>query len=192
MILLFSLITWASASVLQTGDHCVAYKAEKKIFLIKTVTVIGKNCDVSSQVIPQVDGSYAIEMSVPVLSFHSGEPERDRDVVKVLKGDVESNLVFRSAPMTADQWKEKIKVGAFPLKGELEIGKESYPVEAQITVAKAADGFEADGIIKAKFKDFKMDPPKMFGGMMASVKQDLELHFHVLGDRTLGMDSITP
>mgnify|MGYP000134285359 CR=1 FL=1 len=80
MIILFSFITWASASLLQNGDHCVAYKTEKRIFLVKNVTVIGKNCDVSSQVIPQVDGSFSIEMSVPVEGFHSGEPERDRDV----------------------------------------------------------------------------------------------------------------
>lgn len=192
MIWLFSFITLASASLLHTGDHCVAYKAEKKMFLIRNVTVIGKNCDVSAQVIPQVDGRFAIEMSVPTNNFRSGEPERDKDVAKTLKADVESNIIFRSNPMTADEWKEKIKGGEFPLKGELEIGNEMFPVEAQVQIAKVESNFEADGVIKTKFKDFKIDPPKLVGGIMANVKQDLELHFHIQGQKTLGLDSITP
>lgn len=192
MLWLFSFITWASASLLQNGDHCVAYKTEKKMFLIRNVTVIGKNCDVSAQVIPQVDGQFAIEMNVPAGGFRSGEPERDKDVAKVLKADKESNIVFRSNPMTADEWKEKIQGGGFPLKGELEIGNEKFPVEAQVKIAKVDENFEADGVIKTKFKDFKMEPPKLVGGIMASVKQDLELHFHIQGQKTLGLDSITP
>lgn len=192
MLVLFSLISWASASLLAPGEHCVAYKAEQKMFFVRNVSVIGKNCDVSSQIIPQVDGSYSFEMIVPVQGFRSGEPERDRDVVKTLKADEKSEMLFRSTPLTAEDWKTKIKSGSFPLKGELEIGKEKFPVEAVVRVARAESGFEADGVIKTTFKDFKINPPKLVGGVMGSVKPDLELHFRVLGQRTLGMDSITP
>ena len=63
--------------------------------LVRNVDVVGKNCELTAQMVPEVGGVYSFELSVPVSKFESGESERDRDVIKILKANKQGELVFK-------------------------------------------------------------------------------------------------
>ncbi len=192
-IFLFSLISAADArlSILDLGQNCVAYKTQKKYALVRTVDVVGKACDITTQVVPELGGKYLFKVEVPIAKFESGESERDRDVKKILKESVQENLVFTSEQYTKTEWKTFFdSKKAFNLKGRLSIGGKEYIVSALAKLEKGLKGYEVDGLIKSDFKHFEIEAPKLFAGLMAQVQNDLELHFHFLADKTLGIYSI--
>ena len=175
-------------SLFDHGQHCVAYRAKKTMFLVRSVQVVGRNCEVSTKIIPIPGGKSYFEATVPVSEFESGESQRDRDVRKVLKASTHPNMVFRSEERTMEEWKA-IQPGApIQLKGELEIGGKKTPIQAQAQLVRTEGGLEIDGVVKTRFEDLGLKPPQLVMGLMAQVKQDLELHFHFLGNRTLGFN----
>jgi hypothetical protein len=189
--LLFASHVWAAAPTLpDEGSHCVAYLAQKTMFLVSSGTVIGKNCDISAQVLPEVGGLYHIEVIIPIKSFQSGDADRDEDVAKSLKIEVKPELTFRSKAYSADEWRALFAKTDFELPGELAIGDKSYPLKVSSHYLQHDDQAEVEGMAKVKFEDFQIAPPKVVGGIVAKTKPDFELHFHLLGSRILGADSI--
>lgn len=180
----------AGLSIFHSGEHCVAYRTKKVLFLVRTVEVVGRNCDVSSQIMPEVGGKYYVEVLIPVDAFKSGEPERDRDVSKILSPGGSPNVTFRSISMTKAEWEKAFTQETFELDGQIQIGETSNPVKATVKLVKGEDGVEVDGLVKATFKSLGLKPPRMAFGMMARVKDDIELHFHLNGAKTLGINSL--
>ncbi len=178
------------SKILADKDHCVAYKASKRMFLVRSVQVIGQNCEVSSQILPELGGKYLVEVLIPVSRFESGEAERDRDVVKLLGRAGRSEVIFRSESMDQETWKKRMSQGVFEVRGKLQIGEQSYDVKAQAQVHEGPNGPEVEGMVKARFEDFELKPPAMGLGLMAQVGRDLELHFRLSGRRTLGLGSL--
>lgn len=185
-----STLSWGSLFSEETfslEDHCVAYKTRKKLFLITSVEVIGKNCDISSEVIPEPGDLFHVEVSVPILSFESGEVERDRDVAKLLKVEAQKNLDFRSESLTLKSWKQKLSGGTFDLQGFLKIAGKEYPVTAKIEVTENNEKqLVVQGLISARFNDFDLKPPRLWGGIGARVGKDLNLLFQLQPRKTLG------
>lgn len=195
LVLFFFIATLAMhvgvASELPVGSHCVAYKAKKRMFLIRTVKVLGKNCNIVSQVIPDVGGVYSYKLEIPIENFDSGDEERDKDVRKILKQKAQDSLYFYSEKMSKKEWQKLMVTGkSFSINGTLSMAGQETPIKASVKLIKTAKGFEADGIIYTQFKSFNLQPPKLFGGLMASVKEELELHFHLQSDKTLGFESL--
>lgn len=182
----------ASPSLFEPGSHCVAYRVEKTMFFFKKDTVVGKNCEVSAQVLPEVGGLYHIEVNIPVRGFDSQDPERDRDVMKILKSSERPEITFKSVSLPVEKWHELFAKGDFVLDGELSIGNKSYPVKVNSKYDGKDEFAEIDGVGKARFQDFDIKPPKVGGGILATVKPDLELHFHLVSQRILGADTIRP
>ena len=186
----------AAASVkpglLDEGSHCVAYKVEKVMFLVSSSAVIGKNCDISAQVLPEVGGLYHIEVNIPIRSFSSGDEGLDQDVQEILRGKERAELTFRSGAKFAEQWRELFKSGEFDMEGELMIGAKAYPLKIKTHYIEKDDGAAVEGVAKVLFKDFGIKPPKVVGGLVTKTKPDLELHFHLLTQRILGADTIRP
>ncbi|MCB0390834.1 MAG: YceI family protein [Bdellovibrionales bacterium] len=180
------------ASVFSNGSHCVAYIAKKRMFLIRTVEVIGKNCEVVSQVVPDIGGYFSYKLEIPIENFESGEAERDKDVRKLLKAKKQSSIYFVTDKMTREEWQAIINSEqSVKVKGQLNIAGSNYPVSASVKLIKSDSGIEAEGIIKTQFKDLGLKPPELFGGVMAKVKEELVLEFHLQSDKTLGFDSLT-
>lgn len=187
-----SALAWGlpGPSLLEEGSHCVAYKVVKTMFLVKDDVVVGKNCDVSAQVLPELGGLYHIEVNIPVRSFSSGDSERDKDVLVILKASQRPELTFRSKAYDVGQWREKFAKTDFPLEGELYIGAKAYPLTLQVKYSEKESTAEVDGAGKVRFKDFDIKPPKVAGGLVAKAQSDFELHFHLVSQRILGADSI--
>jgi polyisoprenoid-binding protein YceI len=160
------------------------------MFLVSSGEVIGKNCDVSAQILPDVGGIYRIEVNIPIRSFQSGDTSRDEDVAKTLHADQRPELTFRSSGMSAEAWQALFAKNDFDIQGELQIGDKTFPLKLKSRYIEHDDQAEVDGIANVRFEDFAISPPKVIGGLVAKTKPEFELHFHLLGSRILGADSI--
>lgn len=192
LLLSFFLVLQDSfASVLNSDEHCVAYVAKKRLMLIRTVEVIGKNCEIRSQIIPDIGNLFAFKLEVPIDSFESGEEERDKDVKKLLKMDKQSSLFFLTEKKTKEDWKKILNDDhEVNFSGVLNIANNTYNVNAKVKIVRNDEGMEARGTISTKFSDLGLEPPSLFGGIMAKVKEDLELQFVIQSEKTLGFSSL--
>lgn len=179
-------------SLLKQGEHCVAYKAKKKLFLLATTEVIGKTCSVSAQVTPGLEDTYAVEVRLQHNTFESGEKKRDEDVSKLLGSNENSYVSFKSDMKSTADWNALLSKDKFEIPGTLNVNGRDYPVTADAARVMTADGYEIDGVIKTHFKDLNLEAPVMAGGLFAEVQDDLELNFHLRADRTLGASAILP
>lgn len=192
-LLLVAFVSGATAenlSLLESGSHCVAYKARKTMFLFSSDEVVGKNCEIQAQVMPDVGGEYHIEVIVPIKGFNSENETRDKDVADTLKVSVKPELMFKSKAITPQAWRELFAKGDFEIPGELSVGDKFYPVKLKARYVASDEQPEVDGVAQVKYKDFDIDPPRVGGGVIAKSKPEFELHFHLLGSRILGADSI--
>ena len=180
----------APISLFNSGEHCVAYKASKTLFLVAKTKVVGKSCSVSAQVTPGLEGKYAIEVRVPSNSFESGEKKRDEDVSKMLGPQGVGDVLFRTDMKSGPDWNLLIMQEKFEIPGVIVISGVEYPVTAEAARASTPEGYEIDGVIKTTLKHLNIEPPSMAAGVFAKVQNDIELHFHLKGDRTLGSASI--
>ncbi|MBK8203351.1 MAG: YceI family protein [Bdellovibrionales bacterium] len=181
----------ASDSLFEFSSHCVAYKTKKKILMIHRVNVIGYNCQVSTQIVPEIDEKYHFEMQVQARGFESGESERDRDVQKILKAESFPQISFKTSGRSKPEWQALLDKKIFLLEGNLEIGGSSFPVAANVTVDSINKIQIANGSVTRKFTELGISPPKLGMGILASVADKVELHFQIRADKTLGIDSIS-
>jgi hypothetical protein len=192
--LLIAVFAWAATadnlSLLENGSHCVAYKAQKTMFLLSSDEVVGKNCEIQAQVMPDVGGEYHIEVVVPIKGFNSENGTRDKDVAETLKVSLKPELMFKSKALTPEAWRELFAKGDFEIQGELSVGDKFYPVKLKSRYDASGEQPEVDGVARVKYTDFDIDPPRVGGGVIAKSKPEFELHFHLLGGRILGADSI--
>jgi polyisoprenoid-binding protein YceI len=170
------------------GESCVAWKTKKTFAFVRTITVVGKNCQISAEVIPEPDDHFHLEISIPIAGFESGEAERDREVATMLKADVSKEMEFVSDSIKIDNWKGMISAGEFDLKGELKIGKKNHKIKIEISRTKQPAVFV--GKHKSKFKKFDIKPPELLAGIGARVSEELELLFQLNTDEVLGAQSI--
>lgn len=179
-----------SLSVFKPGDHCVAYRAGNRMALFVVVKVVGRNCSVTTQVVPVLGDRYVFEARIPVSYFDSKETERDTDVRKILDQRNHPNLLFKSDPLTVDEWRRVIFAKESSLVGRIIIRDKEYPIKAEVQVRPRDGKFEVDGIVRSQFKKFGIDPPALAGGLGAKVENWLELHFHFRSDKTLGFKQL--
>lgn len=191
--LLLSALVFAAPgelSFLESDSHCVAYRAEKTTLFITSGEVVGRNCEISAQVLPEVGGLYHIEVTIPIRGFKSGSSERDESVALALRVRDKAELVFRTKARSPEQWRELFQAGRFVIDGELQIGEKFYPLKLDSRYVKGTENDEIEGVAKVKFSDFQITPPKVAMGVIAKSKPEFELHFHLSGGRVLGADSI--
>ena len=166
-------------------QHCVAYFTKKKMFLVRNVEVVGKNCNVETKLTFSEKG-FALKLSAPIAKFKSGEADRDKEVELILQAKKQPNIEFESKSFSQDQWIQWIGKGSGKIAGELVIASKRFPVNADVKITKTASGFTVQGTIPGKFSDYKIKPPSVGGGMVANVKDFLELHFHLQARSTDG------
>lgn len=161
------------------------------MFLMRKGEVVGRNCDVSAQVLPEVGGLYHIEVNIPVRSFTSGDPNRDKEVEKLLRGADRPEITFRSTARSADKWRELFARKDFPIEGQLFIGTKSFPVALQAHYEEVPEGGAlVMGSAKLRFQDLDLRPPAVAAGVLVKAKSEFEVLFQLHSGRILGADSI--
>lgn len=180
----------ALASMFSAGQHCVGYKFKKKSLSVFSHQVVGKNCDISAQLLPVVGGGYQVEVSIPISSFDSGDKDWDQDFRDLLKESEQPDILFHSKVLSEKEWKLLVQKSDVVMEGELNINNKKYPLTAPCKIIKVPGGVEVDGVTTVPFAKFELQPPKTAGGLIAKADSDLEIHFHLVSDKVLGADKL--
>jgi hypothetical protein len=155
------------------GKTCVAWKTKKRMFLVKKVEPVGMSCDVKTIWSRESDRP-RVQIKVAIASFNSGEAERDREVVKILKGDTHPEIVITSEPLLPSAVKDFVDGKDVEIKAEIEVA--GTRVNKVLVVRRQSSGGFARVEVKTAFKDFGIEPPSVGGGAVAKVSEGLDLH----------------
>ncbi len=175
--MLLSSAVLAADLAVPPNSHCVAWKTNKTLALVKRATAVGTSCKVSVTAVKKGD-KLGAEVSVPIASFDSKEKQRDAEVLKILEASKQPSVIFKTALLTEADWKKMLAKGSGPVKGTLYIGKRPYPMSALVKVNQAGGAVVVSGKIVTKFTQLGIKPPVVGpGGSIAKVDDYLELHF---------------
>ncbi len=164
--------------VFEAGESCTAYRVGKRMFLVNSLTVTGKNCT-SEFTVTKDESAAVIRVKVPVSGFSSGEAERDAHTAGILGGPEHDSVEFVSAPVALSDWDKAVAGGSLLLKGNLKVAGKESPVETEVVFTAEGEGYSAAGKVMTSFSANGLQAPKVAGGLVASVNDTLELHFQV-------------
>lgn len=163
---LLYILFWSSLSYSQqlqiSNESFVSYEVEAKNFGIIPSRIIGINQDIRGNI--RVKPEVIAELTIPVVSFKSGNTTRDRNVAHILNYTKFPEITFRLVSID-DIYLEKIfndSVGEFPAIGELNVV--GIPKEFDFDVTFT---WETHSRIRfktqtyAKFTDFNINPPAL-------------------------------
>lgn len=151
------------------AQSSVSWKTSKRMFLLSTQTPVGINRAVEVQT--GIKDTRYIRLLIPIDKFDSGEPERDQEVLKILKADIQPKLIFSTSLLKSAEYERLVRGDINEIDGTLSIAKIEHPVTVKIT----RTGNFLVGTIKTKFTTFGITPPKVAGGLVAKVNDELEL-----------------
>lgn len=157
-----------------SGKDCVSWKTRKVLGLFKTVEPVGLNCEITVNLKNQSNGLKTIEVTVPITKFDSKEPERDKEVARILGAESEPNLVITSIDL--DYRKFEASEKPLQIDAKLSFGGKSYQVVAE-TLRKPDRTYQV--LIKTNFTQLGLKPPSVFGGLVAKVSDVLELRAQI-------------
>lgn len=165
ILVLFALV-WMPETFAQSS---VSWKTTKRMFLLSTQTPVGINRAVEVQT--GLNDNRYIRLLIPIDKFDSGEPERDQEVLKLLQANIQPKLIFSTSLMRQAEYDRLVRGDINQLDATLSIAKIEHPVTVEIT----RTGNFLVGTIKTKFTTFGITPPKVAGGLVAKVNDELEL-----------------
>jgi hypothetical protein len=165
-------ISWAS------NKSAVAWRTEKKMFLFKSEAPVGINSEIKTSV-SRDGGVRTVKVIIPIAKFNSGEPDRDKDVIAVLKGDIQPELEYTSARIDEETWQGLLSGKIKSLGGSLKLGNELFPLEFTISTSGTGTDQLIEGVTETKFSYLKVPAPSVGGGVVAKVKDELSLHLHI-------------
>lgn len=151
------------------SQSSVSWKTSKTMFLINDQTPVGINNEV--RVETGLGDARFIKLIIPIAKFSSGEAERDEEVQKILQANLQPNIIFQTALMKQAEFERILSGDVREIDGNLKIANETHPVTVQLNIT---NNFLV-GTIKTSFTNFGIQPPRVAGGLVAKVKDVLEL-----------------
>ena len=173
-------------AIFLSTDHCVAWKAKKVVALVKNVEPIGKNCKITVALKSVEAGGFQFVGRFPVAGFDSQEPDRDKEVNKILKADTHPDLIFESLVMSKEQWSEILQNGTGEIPGNLSAAGVSAALTFAVSAEKNGENYVFTGSVVSNYTTFKITPPKVAGGLIAKAKDYLEFHFRFQSSQLAG------
>ncbi len=170
---------WGADISFPKNQNCVAWKTKKTMFLVKSEEPVGINCSITLTVSSPTAGLKQVLVKVPIDKFDSGEVDRDKEVLLLLKADRQKDLEFLSKEITEAQWPDYLAGKMSVLQGALRIAGESYPVDVQLKKSEDTAQDMLSGSLETTFTAFKIEPPSVAGGVVAKVKDTLTLVFQL-------------
>ncbi|MBF2054179.1 MAG: YceI family protein [Candidatus Sericytochromatia bacterium] len=187
LLMLSGTSAWASMApkqVIGSGQHCVAWRTQKTMAMVKRQEAIGTSCSVTVKASKTGDGKYQASVTIPISSFNSKEKDRDKEVLKILQADKQANIEFTTLPLTAAQWQTMLKNGQGAVRGSLKIAGKSYPINTVAKLRKSGSNIEVYGFVQTKFTALGIPAPQVGpGGSIAKVDDYLELHFNLVSSK---------
>ena len=183
-VLSCSPVSIGSGPVFEAGEHCVAYRVGKRMFLVNSLTVTGKNCDIKAS-IEMVGTDIALKVAIPVGSFVSGEPERDSHTAEILGAPDYTEVIFLSSPIGFGNWSRAVHDGKMDVTGNLQLRGKEYPLATTLHFMQSGSGFVVTGSLETRFSDLGLNAPSVAGGLVARVNDTIQLHYQIQSDRLL-------
>ena len=165
-------------NIIFNKSHCVAWKTKKRMFLTHFIEPIGVNCSIKAQFKKEGSGFF-IEVSAPIKSFDSKEPKRDKEIIKILKADIQPTLIIRTKSYSLKEWKSDWKSNKFKNKITIEIGKKRFPLIIEAQKYEERKSFILRGKVVTKFSHLSLSPPSFAWGLITRVSDYLELHYNL-------------
>lgn len=187
-VFIFGANVWADSIHFSENQSCVAWKTRKTMFLVKQVEPVGMNCEII-QKIESAEGKYSLIVEIPIAKFDSGEPSRDKEVLNILGAKQNPNLKYKSAALDAEVL-ARMKSEPVAIDGFLEVDGRPYPVQFMVKATALGTDTIFEGQSIGKFSDFKIGRIKVALGLIASVDDYLELHFHLLSSKIDGFSAL--
>lgn len=186
--LMMSLSSVAFCVTFEADDHCVAWKANKTMFLFNEVEAIGKNCELDLAFVEQQSGLFVLHLELPLSAFDSGEKERDEHVSELLGGTKNPNLILESEAKTRPDWDKFFAAESSELSVELKLGDKSFPLK----LSPVVDSQMIVGSVEVDLeKDLELSSPSVAFGLVAKVDPVVELHFHLLQNKIKNVDELS-
>ena len=159
-------------------DHCLAYQTEETIFLFINSIVIGKTCEISTQVERKV-GNTRFLVSFPISSLDSGLEMRDDDVTDMLTVESNTDIRFVSDFLKEEQIITALTNGKANLWGMLEIRGKFYKVMFPLMLSEDSGKWLVTGNLVTSISKFGLELPSVLGGVIADTRDQLELLVHL-------------
>ena len=164
--------------IFQQDDHCLAYQTEETIFLFIKSIVIGKTCEISTQVEREA-GNTRFIVSFPISSLDSGLEMRDDDVTDMLTVESNTDIRFVSDFLTEEQISAALTLGKANLWGMLEIRGKFYKVMFPLKLSENSGKWLVTGNLVSSISKFGLELPSVLGGVIADTRDQLELLVHL-------------
>jgi polyisoprenoid-binding protein YceI len=173
------------------SDHCLAYRATKRVALVRTVEVVGRNCEPRAWVRWTAAGEANIEVDAAVRGFRSGNGRRDRHVAEILDADRHPEVRFRAGPLSEPQVRRLLAGEAVRVDGTLEMGGRSRAVTFSLRTVREAEHATIRAEAQTSFSALGIEVPKVGpGGFVADAHDAVMLLAHLRLDRVEGADRI--
>ncbi len=164
--------------IFQKNDHCLAYQTEETIFMLINSIVIGKTCEISTQVEREA-GNIRFVVSFPIRSLDSGLEMRDDDVIDMLTFESNNDIRFVSDFLTEEQISAALNLGKANLWGMLEIRGKFYKVMFPLKISENSGKWLVTGNLVSSITKFGLEIPSVLGGVIADTRDHLELLVHL-------------
>jgi len=168
-------LAYAQDSIFKEADHCVAWRTSKKMFLVSKSSPVGMNCSITTKT-KKNGNNYQLIVTVPIEKFDSGEPSRDEEVVHMLSGDKQPNLIIESEILSLKKIASLEKAEA-SVEGTILINGNQKPISIKIKSNRKNGSLVYQGSLKTSFTALGVEPPSLAAGIISKVYDELELHF---------------
>jgi hypothetical protein len=192
IVFLFINVSAMAAVFKEDQNHCVAWKTKKRMFLVSSQEPVGVSCTPTVELQLGDHNKLILWVEIKTSSFQSGEEERDQEVVKLLG----EKVVLKSDERTESEWRDFLKKKAGTLNMNLEINNKSYSLPASFEIKFPSEieegkSIQVKGKVVTQFSKINIEPPSVGGGLVASVKDFLELHYQFSLNKIEGFDQLT-
>lgn len=187
---LFLALAKTKDSIFEYDEHGLGYVTEKKMFMLTTLSVTGKSHDIHTKLEFNTDrDQYRIHVSVPVDSLDSGMRDRDKSVQDFLQKNQHPNITFTSDWMAYDSLNfDKHLNKSVP--GELSFSGKRYSVEFPLNFIRHDNFTQITGVLESTFTKLDMACPKVVGGLVADVKDKLDIFVNLRSDKIEGLEEL--
>lgn len=175
LVLLLSRSGTAAGSVanpIPVDKDGVAWLADKRQFFFHQ-TPVGLNTDTRVGIVSgTAKGLWRVDVRIPLAAFHSGAAHRDKDVFKLLGGNEQPELLFRSTEMDA-KLLGRLRDQGGRLEGVLNINGRESPVAFEVQ----GDGTAISGQAEVSLKALGLKAPRALMGVVFAVQDRILLFF---------------
>jgi polyisoprenoid-binding protein YceI len=180
------------AASLPSGRHGAAYHTVKGVlFGASSASVTGRSAGLAASVEWSPSGDrFRIAASVPVRSFRSGNGRRDRHVAEILGAPEHPAVLFRTEWTDAAAFRSAAARGAARVPGTLEVGGRATGVAFVLRRVHDGGADAVEARLVTTFSALGVEVPSVAGGLVASVRDPLDLLVRSHVDRVPGAERL--